>query len=178
VPGVIYGPGVRPLAVHVRSVELNRLVDRQGRGHLINIQVEGEANPRQVVIKDLQRDILTDQPIHVDFVQVDIHRTITLKVPIVVVGEGLMERRGLVVTRELDEVEIKCRPTEIPEALTLDVSEMREPGSVTVAKLSVPPGVEVLANPGTVVVACTAIRVSEKEAEEQVEGTSPAGPAE
>ena len=59
VPGIIYGPGVEPLAVSVRSTQLERLVDRHGHGHLINVHVEGEANPRQVVIKQLQRDILS-----------------------------------------------------------------------------------------------------------------------
>jgi len=171
VPGIIYGPGVEPLAVSVRSIQLERLVDRHGRGHLINIQVEGETNPRQVVIKELQRDNLTHQVTHVDFLQVDIHRTITLTVPIVVVGEDQVKRRGLVVTHELDEVEIECRPTEIPEAITLDISGVTEPGPVTVASLSVPPGVEVLEDPDTVVVSCTV--VDEGEGEEEESSTGP-----
>ncbi|WP_374713196.1 50S ribosomal protein L25 [Symbiobacterium terraclitae] len=172
VPGIIYGPGVDPLAVSVRSAQLVRLVDRHGRGHLINVQVDGEANPRQVVIKELQRDILTDQVIHVDLLQVDIHRTITLKVPIVVVGEDQLKRRGLVVTYELDEVEIECRPTEIPEAITLSISGVTEPGPVTVASLSVPPGVKVLEDPDTVVVSCTVVGEGEEGQEEKEEGSS------
>ncbi|MBY6276346.1 50S ribosomal protein L25 [Symbiobacterium thermophilum] len=176
VPGVIYGPGVESLAVAVRATQLERLVDRHGRGHLINVQVEGEANPRQVVIKDLQRDILTGQVIHVDFMQVDIHQTITLTVPIVVVGEDLMKRRGLVVTHELDEVEIECRPTDIPDAITLDISGVTEPGPVTVADLLVPPGVEVLEDPDTVVVSCTVAGEGEEEQAEEAEETS-TGPA-
>ncbi len=176
VPGVIYGPGVESLAVAVRATQLERLVDRHGRGHLINIQVEGEANPRQVVIKELQRDILTNQVIHVDFLQVDIHRTITLTVPIVVVGKDQLQRRGLVVAHELDEVEIECRPTEIPEAITLDISGVTEPGPVTVASLTVPPGVKVLEDPDTVVVFCTVAGEGEEEQAEEAEETS-TGPA-
>lgn len=176
VPGIIYGPGVEPLAVSVRSTHLERLLDRHGRGHLINVQVEGEANPRQVVIKDLQRDILNRKVIHVDFMQVDIHRTITLTVPIVVVGEDLVKRRGLVVTHELDEVEIECRPTDIPDAITLDISGVTEPGALTVADLSVPPGVEVLEDPDTVVVSCITVGEEEQEEEEKEEATS-TGPA-
>lgn len=163
VPGIIYGPGVEPLAVSVRSTQLERLVGRQGRGHLIHVQVEGEANPRQVVIKQLQRDILTQQVTHVDFLQVDMNRTITLTVPIVVVGEEQARRRGLLITHELDEVEVECRPTEIPEAVTLDVSGLTEPGPVTAASLSAPPGVRVLEDPDTVVVSCTVIGGGEEE---------------
>ncbi|BAD41279.1 50S ribosomal protein L25 [Symbiobacterium thermophilum IAM 14863] len=163
VPGIIYGPGVEPLAVSVRSTQLERLVERQGRGHLIHVQVEGEANPRQVVIKQLQRDILTQQVTHVDFLQVDMNRTITLTVPIVVVGEEQARRRGLLITHELDEVEVECRPTEIPEAVTLDVSGLTEPGPVTAASLSAPPGVRVLEDPDTVVVSCTVIGGGEEE---------------
>ncbi len=176
VPGIIYGPGVEPLAVSVRSTHLERLLDRRGRGHLINVQVEGEANPRQVVIKDLQRDILSRKVIHVDFLQVDIHQTITLTVPIVVVGEDLVKRRGLVVTHELDEVEIECRPTDIPDAITLDISGVTEPGALTVADLSVPPGVEVLEDPDTVVVSCITVGEEEQE-EEQKEEAASTGPA-
>ncbi|WP_273380246.1 50S ribosomal protein L25 [Symbiobacterium thermophilum] len=163
VPGIIYGPGVEPLAVSVRSTQLERLVGRQGRGHLIHVQVEGEANPRQVVIKQLQRDILTQQVTHVDFLQVDMNRTITLTVPIVVVGEEQARRRGLLIAHELDEVEVECRPTEIPEAVTLDVSGLTEPGPVTAASLSAPPGVRVLEDPDTVVVSCTVIGGGEEE---------------
>lgn len=177
VPGIIYGPGVEPLAISVPTIQLERLVDRHGRGHLINVHVEGEANPRQVVIKQLQRDVLTAQVTHVDFLQVDIHRTITLMVPIAVVGEEQAKRRGLLVTHELAEVEIKCRPTEIPEAITLDISGVTEPGPVTVASLAAPPGVEVLEDPDTVVLSCTLGfgGVAETEAEGE-EGTS-SGPA-
>lgn len=163
VPGIIYGPGVEPLAVSVRSTQLERLVDRHGHGRLIHVHVQGEANPRQVVIKQLQRDILTQQVTHVDFLQVDIHRTITLSVPIVVVGEDQLRRRGLLATRELDEVEIECRPTEIPEAVTLDVSGVTEPGPVTVTGLVAPAGVRVLEDPDTVVVSCTVIGGGEEE---------------
>ncbi|MFO7172571.1 MAG: 50S ribosomal protein L25 [Bacillota bacterium] len=170
VPGVIYGPGVDPLAVSVRYNELERLLNRHGRGHLINIQVEGEANPRQVLIKELQREILSHRVTHVDFLQVDIHRTITLTVPIVVLGEDQVKRRGLVVTHELDEVEIECRPTEIPDAITLDISGVTEPGPVTVASLSVPPGVKVLEDPDTVVVSCTVASAGEEEEEETSTG--------
>ena len=97
--------------------------------------------------------------------------------PIAVVGEEQAKRRGLIVTHELAEVEIKCRPTEIPEAITLDISGVTEPGPVTVASLAAPPGVEVLEDPDTVVLSCTAGFGGVEEAEAETEAGSSTGPA-
>jgi large subunit ribosomal protein L25 len=140
IPAVVYGPrkdgnspeGV-PLAVDPKAV-LRILHSESGANTLINLRVDG--GEARVMVKEYQLDPVTHQLLHADFYQLAMDKAITVTVPIQLNGEprGVKLQGGLLdfVTRE---IEVQCLPTDIPEHIALDVSELMLNQSVRVRDL-------------------------------------------
>ena len=179
VPGSLYGPGItRP--VQVRRSELERLLRTPGaRTRLVRLVLQdGEPSPGAypVLIKEVQRDPVALEPLHVDFYAVPMDRPVRATVPVLLEGVEELERRGLVPAVGEREVEVECLPTAIPRFFTLNVAAMEDGDSLTVADLQVPEGVEVLTEPETILVSAVASR--QEEQAEQAPAPAPAAPAE
>lgn len=129
IPAVVYGaqaPGQAPTGVAV-SVDpkavLRILRSDSGANTLINLkQASGES---RVMVREYQLDPVTHQLLHADFYQLAMDKAITVTVPVIVKGEakGVKLQGGMLdfLTRE---VEVECLPTDIPEHITIDVSDL------------------------------------------------------
>jgi large subunit ribosomal protein L25 len=109
-----------------------------GANTLINLKLEGlEA---RVMVREYQLDPVTHHLLHADFYQLAMDKAIVVTVPIVVKGEakGVKQQSGMLdfVTRE---IEVECLPTDIPEGITVDVSELMLHESIRVRDLAVDP---------------------------------------
>jgi large subunit ribosomal protein L25 len=129
IPGVLYGTrrdGQAPqgVAVAVDPKEVSRILHSDsGVNTLINLRFDGSET--RVMVKEFQLDPVTHALLHADFYQLAMDRVITVAVPIVLKGEsrGVKLQGGLVdfVTRE---IEIECLPTDIPEHIDVDITEL------------------------------------------------------
>ena len=135
IPGVLYGAQAEgraaaavAVAVDPRAV-LRILHSESGANSLINLRVDG--TEARVMVKEYQLDPITHDLLHADFYQLAMDRAITVTVPIVLRGEsrGVKLQGGLLdfVTRE---VQVQCLPTDIPEHIDVDVTELMLNGSV------------------------------------------------
>jgi len=160
VPAVLYGNTEKELNLAVPERALNRLLGAS--------QVEGESQPRPVIIKEIQKDPVSNQLLHVDFMQVRLDQPITTVVPLTLVNEDRRESDGGIVEQILREIEVTCLPTQIPEFIAVDVSGLKINDTLRVADVVAPPGVEVTTDPEEVVVtvAAPAEPVAEETAEE------------
>ena len=129
IPAVVYGarkdgqaPEGIPLGVDPKAL-LKILHSDSGANTLINLKVDGGES--RVMVKEYQLDPVTHQLLHADFYQLAMDKAITIAVPIVIKGEarGVKMQGGLLdfVTRE---IQVQCLPTDIPEAIVIDVSEL------------------------------------------------------
>src|SRR5919106_3453090 len=129
VPGVVYGqrkegkaPEGVPVAVDPKAV-LHILHSDSGANTLIKLNLDGKES--QVMVKEYQLDPITHQLLHADFYQLAMDKAITVTVPVLLRGEprGVKTQGGLLdfVTRE---IQVLCLPTDIPEHIDLDVSEL------------------------------------------------------
>lgn len=178
VPGSLYGPAVSK-PVQVRRSDLERLLKTPGaRTRLVRLVLQnGEPAGQEysVLIKEIQRDPVALEPLHVDLYAVPMDRPVRATVPVLLEGIEELERRGLVPAVGEREVEVECLPTAIPRCFTLNVAALEDGDSLTVADLQVPQGVEVLTEPETVLV--TAVATGEG-AEEEAAAPATAAPAE
>lgn len=174
IPGVIYGPEVEPITIAVKTIELATLIRREGRTNmLIDLNVGGEDSPRKVIIRELQRDPVTSIPKHIDLYQVSLKRKLNIAVQVNLVGlaEGVKNSGGILqqVRREID---IACLPTEIPDTVEIDVTEMSIGDSIHVEQIELE-GVDILTDKKltiATVVPPTVIKVDEPTEEELEEG--------
>ncbi|MBE3577876.1 MAG: 50S ribosomal protein L25 [Limnochordales bacterium] len=180
VPAVLYGPGREPAAL---SVELRRLQDvfaKVGYTHLLNLEItegqDGEAAGEivsNVVIKEVQRDPISGDILHVDFYQVPMDRPVQFTVPIVLTGVEARENDGGIIQHDLREIDIECRPDMLPDHITVDVSHLKAGDVVTVADITPPAGVRILNSPDEAVVSIVLPQVTEEAETEEQEATEP-----
>lgn len=166
IPGVIYGADAKTESISVDERQLSHIVQEAGAHSLIDLQVAGGDNKgaaHRVLIKDLVRDPVRDDMLHVDFHAVALDQEMQTVVMVVVEGEEGRTDDGVVavVLRELD---IACLPTAIPESVSVDVAELAIGDVVTVADIAAPAGVRFLNEPDEAVVTITPPQVEEAEA--------------
>ncbi|MBI4262743.1 MAG: 50S ribosomal protein L25 [Acidobacteria bacterium] len=129
IPAVVYGarkpdkpPEGVPVAVDPKAL-LRILHSESGANTLISLKLDGRES--RVMVKEYQLDPITHQLLHADFYQLAMDKVITVTVPVLVRGEavGVKQQGGLLdfVTREL---QVHCLPTDIPEHIDVDVSEL------------------------------------------------------
>lgn len=175
VPANVYGMDLPAFAVTLdpRRVE-DYLRVGSGRNTIFTLSASGGTETREVMIRELQRDPITERLWHIDFVRVDPSKVVQVDVPVALVGtpEGVKSEGGLIdfVQRE---VAVSCLPTSIPEHLEVDVSELHIGQNVSVKDLKTGDDVEILVDPETIIAVVAAPRAEVEpaaaEAEEEAE---------
>ncbi len=175
IPGNVYGMATDPYAVSVdprRIGEVLRL--ESGHNTILRLTIEGGKKSRDVMIREIQRDPLTDNLVHVDFVRIDATKELHVKVPIRLVGlaEGVKNEGGFLdfIHRE---VMVSCLPAGIPQHLDADVTHLHLNQHVSFSDLAVGEGVEILDDPETIIAVVSITKVEEEapaEDEEVAEG--------
>ncbi|MBN1460456.1 MAG: 50S ribosomal protein L25 [Armatimonadetes bacterium] len=148
IPAVVYGKGVEPIPVTVDEAMFARAVSPAAwYSTLINLKIEGDNGPdtATVMIRELQRDLVKQQVVSIDFRRVSLKETIQTHVSVRHVGESPGVKAGGIIDQVTHEVLIECLPTDIPEHLEVNISELEIGDSVRVKNLAdVPDGVKVL----------------------------------
>ena len=147
VPGVFYGPGQEPVKIAIVSDDLKTAV----KGHedanpLFNIVFDGEAAKKlsgsTVVIKESQHDVMTHEYLHVDLLKIDMAKKLTVEVSIHYIGKPEGVKMGGILQEVRRKLELEALPTDIPEAIEVDVSELNIGDSLHIQDIELPEGCE------------------------------------
>jgi large subunit ribosomal protein L25 len=179
IPANIYGRGLESTAVQLPFATARTLLNEHGRNVLIEVQIEGEARARPVVIRDIEREPVSGALQHIDFYQVDLARMIQADVAVVLVGEPTaVSVLGGVLVHGNETVRVEALPTNMPEHLEVSVVHLAEfDQQVTVVELVVPTGVTVLTDGDVVLAHIARPRVVEVTAIPEGEAPAEAAPA-
>ncbi len=143
VPGVIYGQGLDPILVQSPYGELDKVVRKAGRHTPIHITVDSKK--KIAMIKDVDRDPVKAHIRHISLHSVKANEVVTAEVPIRLVGEGTSEaeKAGLVILQAIEQIEIKAKPADLPEALEVSLEGLvSTDDKLTLADITLPSGVE------------------------------------
>ena len=165
VPAVIYGKGKDPQALVVDPQEVKNYL----AGNVIfDLDIEG-LGTMPAMIKDIQKDVISGDLKHVDFLHISMDEKVTVSVPVVLVGDAPGVQEDGVIQQLLWELEVECLPLEIPESLEVDVSNLGVGESLSVSNLQVPEGITILTSEEetivTIAVPTTAAENEESEGE-------------
>ncbi len=166
VPAVLYGRDYASRALQFDYLAALRVVQQAGTSQLVMLDVEGDEQEHMVLIRQIQRDPVTEAIVHLDLYRLVAGVALTTEVPVVQRGVApVVESLGGIVNQLLDTLEIECMPNNMPQYLELDVSGLVDFSSVlTVADIAVPEGVEILVSPDIEL-----IRVLTPRSEEELE---------
>lgn len=166
-PIAVYGPNVDPFSAEVVTKDLNTLLAKV-ESELIELNIEGETNPHVVLVQDIQEDPITNLPLHVDFLEVDLTQPVEVDVALEFLGEvkAVEEKRGILLF-QLEEVPVRVLPTQIPQHIAVDLSLVQEVGDqFTVGQLVLPEGVHLLLDdPDELIVKVEPVRTAAEEEE-------------
>lgn len=137
-PAVVYGRNfpATPLAVDLK--DFKSAFKEAGETELLDLIVNKE-KPTKVLIKDLQKDPLTDEVIHADFHKVELTEKVSATIPLEITGESPAVKSGEgVLLKLLDELEVEALPLNLPKRITVAISHLEKVGQgVTVAELPI-----------------------------------------
>ena len=179
VPGVVYGHGMEPVPVAVDGRELYHVLHTDaGSNVLIDLAVGSDRH--LTLAREIQRDHVRGQFLHVDFLAVRRDEKIHVDVPVELVGESHGVKEGGVVEHHLWEIRVECLPGDVPERIEGDISKLGIGESLKVSELTLPPGVEVLTDADETVVSVVPppIIQVEEEVAEALEGVEAEAAAE
>ena len=170
-PGVLYGKEIESTAISLPFDVFERLYREAGETTIINLAIEGEGEPRQVLVKDIQFDPVDGRHIHVDLYQIKADEELKATVPLRFINEApaVKEFGGILITNK-DEIEVECLPKDLPRDIDVDLSVLTEIDSaIKVKDLNIPNGVKTLAEPDESIVLVTPPAAEEVEAETKSE---------
>jgi len=170
IPGVVYGRGNDPRPIKVDPLDIEKLLQSNAIFDLTLVGEEGKEDEATVIIKDYQKDIIKQNLLHVDFQFISMDEKITVFVPMHLEGEAVGVRDGGVLQQLLREIEIDALPGEIPEEITIDISELDVGESLSVVDLELPEGLDLVTDKDEVIVTVvTPTELIEEEEEEEEE---------
>lgn len=147
VPAVIYGPAQAPIAVTLDGKEFDKVLKEAGESTVL--ELTGLKSPVEVLIKDVDFNPVKQRVNHVDFYAVEKGKEITTHVTLQFIGEAPVEesRAGLV-TKVIHEIEVTCKPADLPNHIDVDLSVLKSVGDkIHVSDLGLPVGVKVSESP-------------------------------
>ncbi len=172
-PTHIFGHGIKSLALQCNTAELQRIIAQGGTTRLIDINIEAEKKPRSAFIREIQRDNLSRQLLHVDFYQINKTEKITADIPIVLVGEApAAKSRENIIEQLLTQLGVSCLPDKIPPQIDIDLSPLEEAGqAIHVSDIALDPDITITTNPDQLVVKISRIKVAveKEEVAEEIE---------
>jgi large subunit ribosomal protein L25 len=169
VPATLYGHGVEPTSIHVSAQDLLHVFHATGGASvLVDLKIDGAEH--LTIAREIQRDLMHNRFIHVDFLAVARDEKITVDIELHEVGESAGQRAGGVVEHHLREIEVECLPADVPERIEFNISSLRIGESVRVGDLTPPSGVTFLTDPDTMVLAVVEPAVMDTELDLAIAG--------
>lgn len=159
VPAVLYGHGVEPRSLSINHLDFARALKTAGESSLIELAVD-EQKPVNVLIHDVATHPLSGRFMHVDFYQVNMKEEIETDIALEFIGESpAVKALSGVLVRSLEEVKVKCLPSDLPHSLPVDLGKLATFEDVIKVKdIALPKGVEMLDDLETVVATVAAPR--------------------
>ncbi len=152
IPAVLYGQKEDTVALALSPKELSAIL-HSGTGHntIFSLKVQGAA-ATSVMLKEWQHDPIKGNLLHADLLRIAMDEALQVKVPITTVGEAKgVKLQGGIFEFVLREVEVECLPADIPENITIDISNLEIGANFRVSDLPVNPKVKILSEPDLVV---------------------------
>ncbi len=166
IPGVLYYAGEENVNI---SIDKSVLFHAIQSGQRI-FEVDQDNDKQYTMIKELQYHPVTDEIIHVDLMRVRRSEKMTIAVPLVLIGESIGVKEGGVLSQSLNQVEISCYPTDVPEKIELNIDNLELNSSRNVGDLEIDiEDVDIITDPSLNIVSVTPPAAEEEVVEESVD---------
>ncbi len=143
IPAVIYGAGNKPQPLQVAARDINAMMSQaSGENVLVELEISGEAPSRTALVQEVQHSPVGGEIRHVDFHAISMDQMIEAEVPLEPVGTAVgVKTFGGLLEQSLRELPIECLPADLPDRITVDVSNLNIGDAIHVRDIQLPSGV-------------------------------------
>lgn len=147
VPAIVYGGEKHPVAIILdHNILAHALEDEGFYSHILTLNIAGKKE--KVVLKDLHRHPSKPRILHADFLRISANTKLTMHIPLHFLGEeqapGVKDQGGII-SHHMNEVEVRCLPSDLPEAIEVDISKLNLGDVIHLSELKISKGVELTA---------------------------------
>ena len=173
-PVHLFGHSIESLSLQCDTAQLQKIITQAGKTRPVSLKVDNDKQPKSVFIREIQRNEVSRQLLHVDFYQVKKGEKIAVDVPIILVGAApAMKEKGRMLAHGITTLSIECLPDSIPPQIEVDLSILEEvEQAIHVRDILLDPEITVHADPDQLVV-----KVSESTVKETAEEVAEAAEA-
>ena len=170
-PAVMYGHGQEPCSFVTDHREFSLALNHGQR--IFEIDINGKSET--AMVKALQYDYLGKEVIHADFVRVDMSETVHVSVAVAFKGTAVGTTQGGMLDTQLDNIEVECAVSAIPETIDVSVKELEVGGAIHAGEIELPAGATLVTDSDAVIVTCHLVAEA-KSTEEMQEELPEGGP--
>jgi len=166
-PVHLFGHSIESLALQCDTIELKGVIAQAGMTRAINLKIENQKQAKSVFIREIQRDTVTRNLLHVDFYQIRKGDKIKVDVPIVLIGDApALKGRGRMLAHGITSLSIECLPDNIPSRIEVDLSHLEEvEQSIHVRDITLDPEITVNVDPDQLIAKISEVAAARVEEE-------------
>lgn len=160
VPGVIYGEGVGSRNFCIAEGAVNKILKHKGGSALFDVQLEGETGAVKAILQALQKDPVSDRPVHIDLYQVRMDKALHTEIPLHFTGiAAAIKDLGGTLVKQHDHLPIECLPGDLVQDLEVSIEPLKTFEDHIKAKdLKLPSGIKLRLDPETILLSVSAPR--------------------
>jgi len=153
IPVHLIGPGIESLSLQCDAEELRSVVAQAGKSNLIKLKLDKEKKSRNVLVREIQRDVLEGSLLHVDLYQARMADKVKVEIPITLIGEApALKSKSCILTRGLNNLTVECLLDDIPPSIEIDLGTLTEAEqAIHVSDIKLDEKVAVLDDPDKIV---------------------------
>ena len=168
-PGVLYGRKNEVIPIQINARGFRDFLQNYGENAFINLEI-ADHGTENVMVKEIQRDPVSNQLLHTDLLRISMDEPITSAVPITLIGAAPGIQEGGILEFPHRQLTLYCLPTLLPDEIEVDINELEIDDRLSVGDVSLPEGIEIIDDPNTRIVAVVPPRIEEEPEVEDEEG--------
>lgn len=167
-PAHLYGHNLQSLSIQCDTNKLKHIIDQAGTTRLLDLNIEDDKQTKSVFIREIQRDTISGQILHVDFYQISKNEKIKADIPVIFFGEApALKEKGRILTHGVTILSIECLPDKLPPQIDIDLSPLEEKDqAIYVKDILISPDITLFTDPEQMVVKVS--EVHEEKIEEEI----------
>ena len=145
IPGIVYGPKNEPVMLSLDAIEFDKIIRENGStGLFFDLKIEGKKGKNKItMLKDMQMDTFALNYLHIDLHEIDMDTEVTVSIPVEIVGTSRGVENGGVLQIIRRELEVVCKPSDTPESIQIDVTDLEIGDSVHVEEIDLGESVQI-----------------------------------
>jgi large subunit ribosomal protein L25 len=159
-PVHVVGRGIESKSLQCDTADLRRVLMTAGHTHLVDLKIGKERKVHPALVREVQIHPISREILHVDFYQVQMAEKVKMEVPLVIVGESpLMKQKDTMLEHELNTLTVECLPSDIPESIEVDISNLVKVGHpIRVNDLTLPAEISIVNDPEQAIIKVATVR--------------------